>query len=80
MSYLATPSRNSRVRTLTSKLAHSVFIYILYRHVVLAMYRHMRARGVGGTLYELYDYGRQVRADVFPLLGSSSLTMRLIFF
>jgi hypothetical protein len=64
MSYLAMPSRNSRVRTLTSKLAHSVFFYVLYRHVVLAMYRHMRARGVGGSLHEVSEYGKQVRGDM----------------
>ena len=63
MTALAVPSRNSRVRTVTSKLAHSVFFYVLYRHVLLALYRHTRARGIGGSLNEVVDHAKQVNGQ-----------------
>jgi len=63
MTALTVPSRNSRVRTVTSKLAHSVLFYVLYRHVVLALYRHMRARGIGGSIYEVVDHAKQVSSQ-----------------
>lgn len=53
-------SRADKLKSLTSKVAHGVLFYILWRHVVVALYRHVKARGLLGSLREVYAGGEQV--------------------
>jgi sphinganine-1-phosphate aldolase len=57
---LARSPQFQQAQILTSKVAHSVLFYVVYRHIILAGYRHMRARGVIGSVQEIIDAGKDV--------------------